>query len=235
MTVRFRIRPSTRNGLAILALALLAFFLLMVTKAQHAEPKYDGRTVWQWVEAAQSPNPVVATQALASLRSIGTNAIPTLISWMAHRDSMPERQLCELVRSRWAIPWLRSALIGRSEMAYECRAIVGFSAIGSQAKLALPFLERLVRENHPGARLKSLNAAGVYVSIDPSRAEVLAEQWVSSTNADLVTAGNRLKGALRSVGGTLNGPNPQGGENGRQPFGSDTNQTSAAAASRRSP
>ena len=30
-------------------------------------------------------------------------------------------------------------------------------------------------------------------------------------------------------------PNPQGGANGRQPFGSDTNRTSAAAASRRSP
>ncbi len=75
MTVRFRIRSSNRNGLAILALALLAFFLLMVMKAQHAEPKYDGRTVRQWVEAAQSANPVVATQALASLRSIGTNAI----------------------------------------------------------------------------------------------------------------------------------------------------------------
>ena len=235
MTVRFRIRSSIRNGLAILALALLAFFLLMVMKAQHAEPKYDGRTVRQWVEAAQSPNPVVATQALASLRSIGTNAIPTLISWMAHRDSMPERQLYELVRSRWAIPWLRSALMGRSEMAYECRAIVGFSAIGSQARPALPFLERLVRENHPGARLKSLNAAGVYVSIDPSRAEVLAEQWVESTNADLVTAGNRLKGALRSVGGTLNSPNPQGGANRSQPMSSEMNSTSAPAGSGRSP
>jgi hypothetical protein len=30
-------------------------------------------------------------------------------------------------------------------------------------------------------------------------------------------------------------PNPQAGANGRQPFGSDTNQTSTAAASRRSP
>jgi hypothetical protein len=30
-------------------------------------------------------------------------------------------------------------------------------------------------------------------------------------------------------------PNPQGGANGRQPFGSDTNRTPAAAASRRSP
>jgi hypothetical protein len=30
-------------------------------------------------------------------------------------------------------------------------------------------------------------------------------------------------------------PNPQGGANGEQPFGSDTNRTSAAAASRRSP
>jgi hypothetical protein len=30
-------------------------------------------------------------------------------------------------------------------------------------------------------------------------------------------------------------PNPQGGTNGRQPFGSETNRTSAAAASRRSP
>ena len=29
--------------------------------------------------------------------------------------------------------------------------------------------------------------------------------------------------------------NPQGGSNGRQPFGSETNRTSAAAASRRSP
>jgi hypothetical protein len=33
----------------------------------------------------------------------------------------------------------------------------------------------------------------------------------------------------------LRGPNPQGGANGRQPFSSETNRTSAAAASRRSP
>ena len=35
--------------------------------------------------------------------------------------------------------------------------------------------------------------------------------------------------------GTLARPNPQGGANGSQPFSSETNRTSAAAASRRSP
>ena len=43
-----------------------------------------------------------------------------------------------------------------------------------------------------------------------------------------------LRGKLRSI---TNAPaaNPQGGANGRQPFRSETNRTSAAAASRRSP
>ncbi len=39
---------------------------------------------------------------------------------------------------------------------------------------------------------------------------------------------------LRRFDSTNTAPNPQGGANGRQPFSSDTNRTSAAAASRRS-
>src|SRR5260370_6669475 len=40
---------------------------------------------------------------------------------------------------------------------------------------------------------------------------------------------------LHALDPTNEAPNPQGGANGGQPFGSDTNRTSAAAASRRSP
>jgi hypothetical protein len=42
-------------------------------------------------------------------------------------------------------------------------------------------------------------------------------------------------GVVRSPTLIPEGPNPQGGANGRQPFSSDTNSTSAGAASRRSP
>jgi hypothetical protein len=40
---------------------------------------------------------------------------------------------------------------------------------------------------------------------------------------------------IRAFDSTNSPPNPQGGASGRQPFGSDTNQTSAAAAPRRLP
>jgi hypothetical protein len=222
-------------GGVVLALTLLAFLLWTVPTSVEAGPSYEGRTLQQWIADAESPNLYVHTQAVESLRSIGTNALPTLTRWMAHRDSGYERQFYRVLESRWVTPWLRSACMGKSEMAYECRALIGFYELGRAARPALPFLESLVRENNPGANLKAANAAGAFVAIDASQAEGLAEQWCSSTDDNLVTAGHRLENALQTFKASRFSPNPQGGANGRQPADSETNRTSGAAASRRSP
>lgn len=189
------------GGGAILAAALVACFFWTKLDGAYSGPSYEGRTLKQWIEAMESPNAFAQTQAIASVRSIGTNALPTLTDWMAHRDSDYQRRFCQLLRSRRVMPWLQSALMSYSAENCEYRALLGFYALGPQARPALPFLERLVRENDPANPAKPLNAAQAYVSVDPSQAERLAEQWSSSTNHDLITAGNRLKGPLGRVRG----------------------------------
>jgi len=221
------------GGGGVLALTLLAFLFWTRLAGVQPAPSYGGKTLQQWIADAQSPNLLVDTQAVLALRSIGTNALPTLTRWMAHRDTGYERQLYWVLGSRWVPPLLRSALMERSEMAYECRAIVGFSVLGPRAQPALPFLENLVRDITPRAELKAANAAGVFVAIDALQAERLAEQWCSSTDNDLITAGHRLRNALQTS--RISPFSPQGGANGRQPLSSETNSASAAAASRRSP
>ena len=92
-------------------------------------------------------------------------------------------------------------------------------------------------ERESGVRFNGSRARGREVGfVDGTFRQVLDDQWV-----DFIRDQEELREkALRSRNGDrsasrLRAANPQGGANGRQPLSSETNATSAAAASRRSP
>jgi hypothetical protein len=194
----------SRRGLAAtigatLLLTALFFFLLWNTPpTAPSVPSYAGRTLEQWVVDFEALDPAVGTQAITAVRSIGTNALPALTCWMAHRDSNRARWFRQLLQSREsAFPWsLHHAVWSRSAQGYEYRALLGFKALGPEARPALPFLEGLIRENDPAHPLKANSAARAYVLVAPTQ----AEQWVLSTNQDDLIIANRLEDALLLVG-----------------------------------
>jgi hypothetical protein len=233
MNVMCRRPALLAAGGVLLAMALLAVVLCM--NFARGGPIYAGRTLQQWIGDIESPDLSVHSRALEAVRLIGTNAIPTLSDWMAHRESKSQRRLYQLLESRRVLPRLQWALMAHSEGVGEFRALLGFYALGPRARPAPPLLERLVRETDPVRPAKPVNAARAYVYIDASEAERLVERWLSATNEDLIAGAHRLKSALASVGAAAGGANPPGGANARQPFSSDTNRTSAATASRHSP
>ena len=178
--------------------ALFSFLLWNIPTTAPSVPSYAGRTIEQWVVDCEALDPAVGTQAMMSVRSIGTNALPALTCWMAHRDPNRVRWFRQLLQSREsAFPWsLHHAVWSRSEPGYEYRALLGFKALGPAARPALPFLEHLIRERDHAHQSKAMAAARAYVLVAPSQ----AEQWVLGTNHDDLIIADRLEDALLLVG-----------------------------------
>ena len=188
------------GGVAILVASLLVLLWLAGLVGGRGNPSYKGKTLRQWIdEGMGSQNASMHAQTIASVRAIGTNALPALIDWMVHRDADYQREFYQFLISKRAIRWAWPALMGNNEGSCECRALIGFYALGPEARPALPSLERLVRAKDSARPSKPANAAMAYVYVDPSQAERLAEQWGSSTNQELITAASRLRDALASV------------------------------------
>jgi len=113
------------SGLGIVVVALLAVLCLTGFNGRRAGPSYAGKTLRQWIDAMDSPNPSVRTQAIASVRSIGTNALPALIDWMAQRDDSYRRDFYQFLRSKRAMVWMWPTLMENSEPRSEYRALLG--------------------------------------------------------------------------------------------------------------
>ena len=196
-------RPRTAfalvAGALLLALALLALLTGPEAPGAGPGPRHGGRTLEAWLWDMDSPDPLLRNQAAAAVRAIGTNAIPTLTTWMARRDSERQRRFYEWLRSQRAPASLHRALRRDSEDVCEYKALLGFYSLGPIARPALPFLERLVREPDPGHPSKPHNAAHALACVDPAEARRLAAVWAASTNPALAAASDRLKGALALV------------------------------------
>jgi hypothetical protein len=186
----------------VIVLLLLAFFVWTRFDAGLSGPRHGGKSLRQWITDMDSPDPLVRTQAIASIRRIGTNALPFLIDWMEHRDTDSERSVYDWLTSRRALVSLWPVVMRNCETHREYLALLGFYALGAEAQAALPSLERLVRSKDRTRPAKPLNAARAYVYVSPAEAARLVGVWGSSTNHELVTASERLKGMLISVKGT---------------------------------
>src|SRR5215470_2476249 len=113
------------------ALVVLLLFLGATSWALDKEPSYKGRTLTDWTRDID-PHGVFLVghepPEWTAIVAMGTNAIPTLLRWMAEKDP-PEPQKPNLAPCYTAV---------RSE-----RAQLAFSILGETAWPAIPELTRL--------------------------------------------------------------------------------------------
>jgi len=121
---------------------VVAYGLLQEKEKEKDEPKYQGRYLSEWLEeyaAARSVDLPRRAETEAAVRSIGTNALPYFLKWIANEpfDVDIERR----------------------------RACLGFAILGSNAVSAVPGLLAIIttppkREYYPPGVLDPYTAAG---------------------------------------------------------------------------
>jgi HEAT repeat protein len=128
-----------------------------VAVAADQEPSYDGRLLSQWL-GDLLVGEFGSTATEGAVRAMGTNAIPTLLKWIAYEPSPSQRssQTGETVLSyRPHYPLSRGELAQRSQYAFEC--------LGAVARPAIPELTRLARTSSDSWRAERCAAALAFI------------------------------------------------------------------------
>ncbi len=123
-------------GAAVLGSAALAVWLSR--PAGPPEPVYQGKALSAWLDdrRATPQGPVLlSNEAVAAVRAIGPEAVPTLLAWLRASDSSFSRNAKILLEWRLKLP-LRVPTNQEKRM----RAMYGFRALGSAASSAFPEL-----------------------------------------------------------------------------------------------
>ncbi len=116
------------------------------------EPSYNGRTLSEWLDIAESYKPPAQrAQARHAVRVIGTNAFPQLLKW-ATTHSIVE----DVLRKYPTIPGARK-IVNSAERSRE-RADVGFGILWKEA---LPTVQMLLTNSDPELRNAATNAIHV--------------------------------------------------------------------------
>ena len=114
---------------------------LLLWVSSLAEPEYKGVKLSVWLERYH--NEVNAEpqrmETVDAIRQIGSNAVPTLISWLSASDSKLKIKLMDLAEKQSFIKFKITLA-----MEYHDRALLGFELLGQQAKSAIPELEKLL-------------------------------------------------------------------------------------------
>jgi len=140
----------------LILLAACAVVLATVLALIPREPKYDGRTLSEWIKESaprKSPDPET-TRAIDAVRHIGTNGLPWLLKWISMTE--PPAWKINLTTANTRLPqWLRlrvlPRLLGLNSYNYHRRlALDGFLILGPDAAPAVPELLRIVAESRNG-------------------------------------------------------------------------------------
>jgi hypothetical protein len=118
--------------------AALLFCSCGVPRRAETQPSFHGRTLAQWLVACQiARTPAQRTTSSNAVAAIGTNAIPTLLTWVAD-GTAPGPQ------PRYS-SGLRPAL-----------AFSAFKILGPDSRLAVPGLVALTKNQNPFTRRNAL-------------------------------------------------------------------------------
>lgn len=138
--------------------------------SQRPEPRHDGRTLSEWLLVYMdraAPEDPKSASAAAAIRTIGTNALPRLVKWIASSPSDSSAawryRLLDLIQKLPA-PAIQSAPMQRVyQLCYgeaqrtraNAAAFGGFKLLGAQATPAIPALCRIAkrRELHDAGML----------------------------------------------------------------------------------
>lgn len=162
--------PAVRKPRRILLITLLIAavgFVSWLIVCQPSEPIYQGKPLTFWCEQyadnfyPDSDNEL-KKQAELAIRTIGTNAVPTLLRMLKAKDSKFKLRLIELaskqhlINIKWKMAEFRHG-----------EALQGLLALGPQAKSALPTLLELYGdyEHHRYVNYKDRTIGYVYSTI----------------------------------------------------------------------
>ena len=133
----------------LLLVPVLGGIAWLVLRSQEAEPVYQGKPLRLWLkgfEAEQTSAEYSAAQS--ALQQIGTNALPTLISYLRRKDPSFHRQWINLKAKLhllhgevdYAVFWHR-------------RAAQACGALGQEAEAAFPALTEAMNDPHAASEV----------------------------------------------------------------------------------
>jgi hypothetical protein len=119
------------------------------------EPKYQGKKLSEWVQQARdadfdSSKQQNAAQAREAIRSIGTNALPSLLKWVDYAPAPWKLKASGLAKK---LPFsdagddLRKWLTAKDEKRFIV-AIKAFEILGTLAEPAIPRLKEISADKH---------------------------------------------------------------------------------------
>jgi len=164
-----------RKRLIQISLALAVLSVAMYYALRPTEPVYQGKTLTVWIDQYCAfltlggtffkPNPdrPKFMEAMSALQHIGTNALPALIERAARKDSAMKKKLIAFTDRH---PGLGIHLQPAED--YHQQAVYVFTLLGRDAKLAVPALISLLRDEDTSIRA---TAAWCLFKIDPEAKE----------------------------------------------------------------
>jgi len=166
--------PRKRRRRITILLAVLLFGAVTVYFVRPHEPRFEGRSLSQWITAADNTYFVFRRQnltnaeylaALHAVKSIGTNAVPTLLGWARAKDSgLKHNVLCWLHENTTVCDGFLDDVDKHS------LAKLGFQLLGEDASVAAPALLQLTRE---GDARVCINALFCLYFIEPDKESFL--------------------------------------------------------------
>ena len=130
----------------MVAAATMVLGLIWFTCASNREPRYNGRSLSQWLDlCAATSDP--SQEAADAVRHIGTNAVPFLVTWTQQTQGLtPWKQRCLVKVLNWKREGPGKELLVNLITArepQEWRSACGFAILGEAAQAAAPDLARI--------------------------------------------------------------------------------------------
>lgn len=165
--------PMTKRVPIAAAVIGAALTIAIVTAMRPQEPSYDGRSLREWLSdmyqsshlffPTNDPTDLVMgprrERAASSVRSIGTNAVPILLSMLGSKDSALKLGALALYGKLGFV----AKPYSKSPERWRC-ALMGFDVLRAHAKSAQPDLVKIALGSNGEQRMMALNA--LYM-IDP--------------------------------------------------------------------
>jgi HEAT repeat protein len=161
-----------------------------------SEPVYHGKPLSNWLRgysATARGEAPMRGEAEAAIRAIGTNAIPTLLHMIEHRDNPLEDRMLSLAQK---IPFLRIQRVSPLDPNYE--AVMAFKVLGTKAGSAVPRLIEIY--NHEPDRDTKFWVISALAEIGPAAepAVPILLHTLSGTNTRLRENAARALGEIHA-------------------------------------
>jgi len=142
------------KGLLVALVGAIGLGLLFFTRTG-GEPKYGGHRLGFWLQQLVRSNSqdatlpfVLSDEAVRAVRRAGTNALPTLLRMMPYPDRGLQGEVNSLLHDR-RIPQKMGTLLYPMILSYRPDdAVLGFRALGPEARSAIPALLQMLQKHH---------------------------------------------------------------------------------------